>query len=135
MLEDFLQSRQNPNEVEQIRLKPPLPHPNRRRQDRKVVLWRDESLPDERGWSIRLPRHSWSAAVHSQLLDQDSSTDELYPVNVDKEGGIHDFAWSPNDREFAVTYGCTFDMIRDYSRFEADPFRDNARYACEDGHL
>ncbi|GAA5985377.1 hypothetical protein JCM5350_005164 [Sporobolomyces pararoseus] len=26
-------------------------------------------------------------------------------VTLDKEGGIHDFAWSPNDREFAVTYG------------------------------
>ncbi|SCZ90873.1 BZ3500_MvSof-1268-A1-R1_Chr1-3g02336 [Microbotryum saponariae] len=26
-------------------------------------------------------------------------------VTLDKEGGIHDFTWSPNDREFAVTYG------------------------------
>ncbi|ORY90083.1 eukaryotic translation initiation factor eIF2A-domain-containing protein [Leucosporidium creatinivorum] len=26
-------------------------------------------------------------------------------VTLDKEGGIHDFAWSPNDREFSVTYG------------------------------
>lgn len=28
-------------------------------------------------------------------------------AHADKEGGIHDFAWSPNDREFSVTYGCS----------------------------
>ncbi|KAM0748472.1 translation initiation factor eIF-2A [Meredithblackwellia eburnea MCA 4105] len=26
-------------------------------------------------------------------------------VSLDKEGGIHDFDWSPNDQEFVVTYG------------------------------
>ncbi|GAA5855063.1 hypothetical protein JCM8547_002366 [Rhodosporidiobolus lusitaniae] len=26
-------------------------------------------------------------------------------VTLDRDGGIHDFSWSPNDREFAVTYG------------------------------
>ncbi|KAK4052206.1 hypothetical protein OIO90_004428 [Microbotryomycetes sp. JL221] len=26
-------------------------------------------------------------------------------VTLDKDGGIHDFDWSPNSREFAVTYG------------------------------
>ncbi|KAI5475647.1 hypothetical protein MNV49_001064, partial [Pseudohyphozyma bogoriensis] len=26
-------------------------------------------------------------------------------VTLDKDGGIHDFTWSPNDNEFAVTYG------------------------------
>lgn len=31
-----------------------------------------------------------------------------FATALDKDGGIHDFAWSPNDREFAVTYGCTF---------------------------
>jgi translation initiation factor 2A len=25
---------------------------------------------------------------------------------LDKEGPIHDFAWSPNSKEFLVTYGC-----------------------------
>lgn len=27
-------------------------------------------------------------------------------MTADREGGIHDFAWSPNDKEFIVTYGC-----------------------------
>lgn len=27
-------------------------------------------------------------------------------VTLDKEGPVHDFAWSPNSKEFAVTYGC-----------------------------
>lgn len=27
-------------------------------------------------------------------------------VELDKDGGIHDFAWSPNGNEFTVTYGC-----------------------------
>ncbi|KAG0140991.1 hypothetical protein CROQUDRAFT_664447 [Cronartium quercuum f. sp. fusiforme G11] len=26
-------------------------------------------------------------------------------VTLDREGGIHDFVWSPNDKEFAVSYG------------------------------
>lgn len=26
-------------------------------------------------------------------------------VFADREGGIHDFVWSPNDKEFVVTYG------------------------------
>lgn len=29
-------------------------------------------------------------------------------LTLDKEGGIHDFNWSPNSKEFAVIYGCTF---------------------------
>lgn len=37
-----------------------------------------------------------------------SGSDRILVKSADKEGGIHDFAWSPNDREFAVTYGCTF---------------------------
>jgi len=28
-------------------------------------------------------------------------------VALDREGPIHDFAWSPNSKEFTVTYGCT----------------------------
>ena len=28
-------------------------------------------------------------------------------VTLDREGPIHDFAWSPNSKEFAVVYGCT----------------------------
>lgn len=34
-----------------------------------------------------------------------------YLVALDKEGGIQDFAWSPNDKEFSVTYGCKFLLI------------------------
>lgn len=26
----------------------------------------------------------------------------------DKEGPIHDFAWSPNSKEFGVVYGCKY---------------------------
>ena len=29
-------------------------------------------------------------------------------LTLDKEGGIHDFNWSPNSKEFAVIYGCRF---------------------------
>ena len=29
-------------------------------------------------------------------------------INLDKEGPIHDFAWSPNSKEFGVVYGCEF---------------------------
>jgi translation initiation factor 2A len=29
-------------------------------------------------------------------------------VTLDKEGPIHDFAWSPNSKEFGVVYGCEF---------------------------
>ena len=29
-------------------------------------------------------------------------------LTLDKEGGIHDFNWSPNSKEFAVIYGCMF---------------------------
>lgn len=28
-------------------------------------------------------------------------------VTLDKEGPIHDLAWSPNGKEFVVVYGCT----------------------------
>jgi translation initiation factor 2A len=27
-------------------------------------------------------------------------------INLDKEGPIHDFSWSPNSKEFGVVYGC-----------------------------
>lgn len=27
-------------------------------------------------------------------------------VTLDKEGPVHDFAWSPNSKEFGVVYGC-----------------------------
>ena len=27
-------------------------------------------------------------------------------VTLDKEGPVHDFAWSPNAKEFGVIYGC-----------------------------
>ena len=27
-------------------------------------------------------------------------------ITLDKEGPIHDFAWSPNSKEFGVIYGC-----------------------------
>lgn len=27
-------------------------------------------------------------------------------IALDKEGPIHDFAWSPNSKEFGVIYGC-----------------------------
>ena len=29
-------------------------------------------------------------------------------ISLDKEGPIHDFAWSPNSKEFGVVYGCKF---------------------------
>lgn len=29
-------------------------------------------------------------------------------LTLDKEGGIHDFNWSPTSKEFAVVYGCMF---------------------------
>ena len=32
-------------------------------------------------------------------------------VTLDKEGPIHDFAWSPNSKEFGVVYGCTSNSI------------------------
>ena len=27
-------------------------------------------------------------------------------ATLDKEGPVHDFAWSPNSKEFSVVYGC-----------------------------
>ena len=29
-------------------------------------------------------------------------------LTLDKDGGIHDFNWSPNSKEFVVIYGCMF---------------------------
>lgn len=29
-------------------------------------------------------------------------------LTLDREGGIHDFNWSPNSKEFVVIYGCRF---------------------------
>ena len=34
-------------------------------------------------------------------------------VTLDKEGPIHDFAWSPNSKEFGVVYGCKFLFAHD----------------------
>lgn len=39
------------------------------------------------------------------LLTAAGSLDRL---TFDKEGGIHDFNWSPNSKEFVVIYGCRF---------------------------
>lgn len=40
-------------------------------------------------------------------------------VPLDKEGPVHDFAWSPNSKEFLVIYGCKctisqFDKLRSH---------------------
>ena len=35
-------------------------------------------------------------------------------VTLDKEGPIHDFAWSPNSKEFGVVYGCKICSIFSY---------------------
>ena len=32
-------------------------------------------------------------------------------LTVDKEGGIHDFNWGPDAKEFVVVYGCTFFVV------------------------
>ena len=32
-------------------------------------------------------------------------------LTLDKEGGIHDFNWSPNSKEFGVIYGCRFFIL------------------------
>ena len=32
-------------------------------------------------------------------------------VPLDKEGPVHDFAWSPNSKEFVVVYGCEFHYV------------------------
>lgn len=32
-------------------------------------------------------------------------------VTLDKEGPIHDFAWSPNSKEFGVVYGCELSLL------------------------
>lgn len=32
-------------------------------------------------------------------------------VTLDKEGPIHDFAWSPNSKEFGVVYGCELPLL------------------------
>ena len=36
-------------------------------------------------------------------------------VTLDKEGPIHDFAWSPNSKEFGVVYGCTLNYGHDFT--------------------
>jgi translation initiation factor 2A len=38
-------------------------------------------------------------------------------LNLDKDGGIHDFNWSPNSKEFAVIYGCTFPSVGPFLRW------------------
>jgi len=35
-------------------------------------------------------------------------------VTLDKEGPIHDFAWSPNSKEFGVVYGCECPFFENY---------------------
>ena len=47
-------------------------------------------------------------------------------VTLDKEGPIHDFAWSPNSKEFGVVYGCEHDSSRYLSITLLIP----CRYAC-----
>lgn len=37
-------------------------------------------------------------------------------VTLDKEGPVHDFAWSPNSKEFAVVYGCMLVLLHHLSR-------------------
>lgn len=32
-------------------------------------------------------------------------------ITLDKEGPIHDFAWSPNSKEFGVIYGCKLQFV------------------------
>lgn len=36
-------------------------------------------------------------------------------VSLDKEGPIHDFAWSPNSKEFGVVYGCKYFITFSFS--------------------
>ena len=43
------------------------------------------------------------------LLSADGNFD--LRLTLDKDGGIHDFNWSPNSKEFMVIYGCTFFLL------------------------
>ena len=49
-------------------------------------------------------------------------------VTLDKEGPIHDFAWSPNSKEFGVVYGCKlgFSLVFHLTDVVIP------RYACKD---
>lgn len=49
-------------------------------------------------------------------------------ITLDKEGPVHDFAWSPNSKEFGVIYGCSCLFVL----FINSVLTLN-RYACE-GH-
>jgi translation initiation factor 2A len=53
-------------------------------------------------------------------------------VTLDKEGPIHDFAWSPNSKEFGVVYGCECPFLEHYSALLN---RGLYRYARQDGTL
>jgi translation initiation factor 2A len=53
-------------------------------------------------------------------------------VTLDKEGPIHDFAWSPNSKEFGVVYGCEWSFPR---KLWCVMNRGLYRYARQDGTL
>ena len=44
-------------------------------------------------------------------------------VTLDKEGPIHDFAWSPNSKEFGVVYGCKLRLCANIVRFSIAFYR------------
>lgn len=51
-------------------------------------------------------------------------------VTLDKEGPVHDFAWSPNSKEFGVVYGC------EYAHYAfVSPHLISTRHACENHPL
>lgn len=49
---------------------------------------------------------SYYGETNLYLVSLDGSFDGL--VELDKEGPIYDFVWSPTSREFTVCYGCRF---------------------------
>jgi len=49
------------------------------------------------GWSILVSSSLWHLQKDVPLI-----------ANIDKEGPIYDFCWSPTSREFVVCYGCRF---------------------------
>src|SRR5882762_1254677 len=49
-------------------------------------------------------------------------------VTLDKDGPIHDFAWSPNSKEFGVVYGCELPLLVNGWRVRELRF---LRYACQ----
>ena len=84
------------------------PDADRGRHDRQVVLWRDEPVLSRRPGQARLPRHARSVGRLPRLrVPSSRSTGRSKGDLTDKEGPVHDVAWSPNGREFVVVYGCT----------------------------